>query len=288
KSEIQRRFDEIVAFAEIDKFIDTPVKHYSSGMYVRLAFAVAAHLEPEVLMVDEVLAVGDLQFQKKCLGKMQSVSQTGRTVLFVSHNMSAITRLCSTAISLDGGRLLESGPACDVVSHYLASTMGTPGAAIWTDPGSSPGTNEFRLAAVRLVDGAGMAVNVTNIEQPLDLQIDYLVLKPGLRFRCTASFNTGGTCAFSTLEPTEILRQGSGRYRSTVRIPGNLLAEGEYTVGISIFASRAKKMHYCKVDDVVVFQVYDPVSGSSARGDYAEGLSGVTRPLLSWHTEYLR
>ena len=119
RAEIKRKFDEIVAFAEIEKFLDTPVKRYSSGMYVRLAFAVAAHLEPEILIVDEVLAVGDAQFQKKCLGKMQDVSKGGRTVLFVSHNMGAVTTLCRRAIWLNGGRIVRTGAAREVVDEYL-------------------------------------------------------------------------------------------------------------------------------------------------------------------------
>jgi lipopolysaccharide transport system ATP-binding protein len=121
KTEIKHKFDEIVAFAEIDKFIDTPVKHYSSGMYVRLAFSVAAHLEPEILLVDEVLAVGDVAFQKKCLGKMDSVSRQGRTIIFVSHNMNALQRLCPKSILLNQGQLVMQGDTVEVIEHYLSS-----------------------------------------------------------------------------------------------------------------------------------------------------------------------
>src|SRR5262249_15284152 len=131
KTEIDRKFDEIVAFAEVERFIDTPVKHYSSGMYLRLAFAVAAHLEPEVLIVDEVLAVGDASFQKKCLNKMEDVGHQGRTVLFVSHNMPAVTRLCKRVLLVDGGRVVEDGPATHVVSAYLKSGMGTTARREW-------------------------------------------------------------------------------------------------------------------------------------------------------------
>ena len=134
RAEIERKFDEIVAFAEVEKFIDTPVKHYSSGMYLRLAFAVAAHLEPEILIVDEVLAVGDAAFQKKCLGKMAGVAKEGRTVLFVSHNMPAITRLCERAILLDEGRLLQDGVSHQVVKAYLNAGLGTTAMREWPDP----------------------------------------------------------------------------------------------------------------------------------------------------------
>src|SRR6266568_7712313 len=125
KAEIASKFDEIVSFAEVEKFIDTPVKRYSSGMYVRLAFAVAAHMEAEILLVDEVIAVGDAQFQKKCLGKMDDVARNGRTILFVSHNMTAIQRLCQTAVSLDRGTVMQSGPVTQVASAYLRTTAST-------------------------------------------------------------------------------------------------------------------------------------------------------------------
>src|ERR1700736_135719 len=133
KREIDRKFDEIVAFAEIEKFIDTPVKHYSSGMYVRLAFAVAAHLEPEILLVDEVLAVGDAAFQKKCLGKMDDVSKQGRTIIFVSHNMGAVRSLCTRAIWLEGGRALDSGDPGKVIDHYLQKNTVTTLETVWPD-----------------------------------------------------------------------------------------------------------------------------------------------------------
>src|SRR6476659_6410908 len=133
RTEIQRKFDEIVAFSEIEKFLDTPVKHYSSGMYVRLAFAVAAHLEPEILLVDEVLAVGDARFQKKCLNKMEDVGHGGRTVIFVSHNMSAVTRICQRAILLEEGRVVASGESHDIVSAYLRGGAGTTGVREWPD-----------------------------------------------------------------------------------------------------------------------------------------------------------
>ena len=149
KSEIDRKFDEIVDFGEVGKFIDTPVKHYSSGMYLRLGFAVAAHLEPDILIVDEVLAVGDARFQKKCLNKMQDVGKEGRTVLFVSHNMQAITRLCPRAILLDDGKILVDGPAHKVVSAYLNSGFGTMASRDWPDPTKAPGRETARLRSVR-------------------------------------------------------------------------------------------------------------------------------------------
>ena len=285
-AEITRSFDEMVAFAEMERFIDLPVKRYSSGMAMRLAFAVAAHLNPEILIVDEVLAVGDLQFQRKCLGKMRHVSRSGRTVLFVSHNMSAITTLCSRALLLHQGRLVKEGSPAAVVSDYLAAALGASGTATWTDPARSPGTDGFKLAAVSVMDEAGAPVSLVNIEQPIQVRIEYEVAVPRMKFRCVASFYTRGACSFASPEPVEAVREETGRYASIVHIPGNLLSEGEYTVGLSVFASRGKKLHYCRINDVVGFQVYDAVTGDSARGDYAEGLDGVMRPRLAWELRY--
>ncbi len=285
KAEIDRKFDEIVAFSGIEKFIDTPVKRYSSGMRVRLAFSVAAHLEPEILLVDEVLAVGDAEFQRKCLGKMQDVAGSGRTVLFVSHNMPAVTRLCHRAILLNQGHLVMDGPAEEVVAQYLADAANTAAARSW-DLAEAPGTDELKLTSVSLVNGRQQVASVVSVEDELYLRIGYRVQKPGLRFRCAAKFYTQGVCAFATVEPTETVREKEGTYWSTVKIPPHLLTEGEYWVGISIFSSRGRKIHYVLEDDVIVFQVTDPITGNSARGDYTEPFAGVLRPKLEWRLEH--
>ncbi len=159
RAEINRNFDQIVAFAEVEKFIDTPVKHYSSGMYLRLAFAVAAHLEPEILIVDEVLAVGDASFQKKCLNKMEDVGKQGRTVLFVSHNMPAVTNICERVILLDNGRVSLDGTAHQVVSKYLGSGTNAMAAREWGDPQTAPGGEIARLLAVRVKTEDGVVAD---------------------------------------------------------------------------------------------------------------------------------
>ncbi len=156
KSEVDRKFDEIVDFSGVEKFIDTPVKRYSSGMKVRLAFSVAAHLEPEILIVDEVLAVGDADFQKKCLDKMENIGQQGRTVLFVSHNMPAMTRLCQRVILMDEGRIIEDGPSNEVVSNYLFSGSDIKASREWPEPESAPGGRFVRLRAVRVKTEDGL------------------------------------------------------------------------------------------------------------------------------------
>ena len=285
QKEVDRKFDEIVSFAEIERFVDTPVKHYSSGMYMRLAFSVAAHLEPETLFVDEVLAVGDLQFQKKCLGKMHDVSRGGRTVLFVSHNLSAITTLCSRALLLREGSLVNDGRPEDVVAGYLASALGASATAEWSRE-RAPGTGGFLLRDVRLLDENGAPASLVDAERPYRLCVGYDVDVPNFQFRVCARFHTQGICAFLTLEPGEVMHERPGRYESSVIVPANMFAELEYTVGVSVFSSKGKKVTYCLVNDVIAFQVFDAIAGTSARGDYAEATVGVMRPLLQWETHY--
>src|SRR5512142_1047935 len=178
RAEIERKFDEIVAFSEVEQFIDTPVKRYSSGMYLRLAFAVAAHLEPEILVVDEVLAVGDAEFQKKCLGKMGDVAQQGRTVLFVSHNMSAILRLTQEAIVLKKGQLIKRAPTPEAVDFYLASGQAESGQRKW-DAEDVPATSApFKPICLRLKDGTGKIVDTVRSTEPVTVEWEYQLDAP--------------------------------------------------------------------------------------------------------------
>ncbi|NLG98781.1 MAG: ABC transporter ATP-binding protein [Chloroflexi bacterium] len=172
KAEIDRKFDEIVDFAETEAFLDTPVKHYSSGMYVRLAFAVAAHLEPEILLVDEVLAVGDISFQKKCLGKMGDVARTGRTVLFVSHNMAAISSLCSRAFLLDRGELVFEGDVPDAINRYMESTLSACQTPL-RQRSDRQGDGRLRFTEVTFINGTGQPVNAAVSGQPLTALLKY-------------------------------------------------------------------------------------------------------------------
>ncbi|MCX5998576.1 MAG: ABC transporter ATP-binding protein [Chloroflexi bacterium] len=289
KVEIDRRFDEIVAFAEIEKFLDTPVKRYSSGMYVRLAFAVAAHLEPEVLIVDEVLAVGDASFQKKCLGKMGDVAKGGRTVLFVSHNMAAITRLCPHAILLESGRVLRAGEASRVVSDYLESGLAKRAAREWPELHKAPGNDIVRLRAVRVRDQDGTITDATDIRKGVGIEIEYDVLQPGhVLVPNYHFFNEQGVCAFvaSDLDPEWHRKpRSAGRYVSTAWIPGNFLSEGRLTVGAAVSTMDPVVIHFHEAD-AVAFQVIDSLEGDSARGDYAGPMPGVVRPLLRCTTQF--
>ena len=289
RAEIERKFDEIVAFAEIGKFLDTPVKHYSSGMYTRLAFAVAAHLGQEILLVDEVLAVGDAAFQKKCLGKIGDVATEGRTVLFVSHNMSAITRLCPRAILLDDGKLLRDGPSHQVVSAYLGSGLGTMAAREWPDVKKSPGNEIVRLCAVRVRTEDGRITDAVDIRKPVGIEMEYEVLKPGHVLVPNYHFvNDEGAYVFVAGDHDPAWRQHprpAGRYVSVAWIPGNFLSEGSLFVGAAISTMNPVTVHFYE-RDAVAFQVIDSLDGDSARGDYAGPIPGVVRPLLQWTTQF--
>jgi len=287
RAEIKRAFDEIVAFADVEKFLDTPVKRYSSGMYVRLAFAVAAHLRPEILVVDEVLAVGDAAFQKKCLGKMQDVASGGRTVLFVSHNMAAITRLCTRAILLKDGKIVVDGTVDSVVGEYIRGGAGdSPVEVDYEANGRMPSNEHARLLAARIAS-SGMRSAVVDIRQPVRVEIDYEVLQahwplhPNVHF-----YNEDGTCVFtandshdaSTLKP-----RAPGRYRAIAEVPGNYLSEGMFSVGIALSTFEPVVVHFWE-RGALAFQVHDAGEGDSSRGRFAGRLPGVVRPMLSWTT----
>jgi lipopolysaccharide transport system ATP-binding protein len=285
RAEIRGLFDEIVAFAEVEKFIDTPVKHYSSGMYLRLAFAVAAHLQPEILIVDEVLAVGDQSFQKKCLEKMEDVSKRGRTILFVSHSMPAITRLCPRAILLDKGSVLADGRAHDVVSAYLHGGHGTTAERKWSE--NHPGNDVVRLHAARVVTEAGLVKDAMDIRQRVGLQMDYEVLIGGRMLVPNFHvFNDEGVCVF-IVNDTSPEAQGEpkpkGWYTTTAWIPGNYLAEGTLIVDAAISTMDPVVVHVWE-RDAVAFQVVDSLEGGSARGRYAGLMPGIVRPMLEWVT----
>lgn len=289
KTEIDRKLDEILAFAEIEKFADTPVKYYSSGMYVRLAFAVAAHLEPEILIVDEVLAVGDVAFQRKCLSKMEDVREHGRTILFVSHNMQAVTRLCERAILISRGSIREDGPATTTAASYLVSSFNTPPQQMWGDPETAPGDEAVRLRSIRVRNEEGETLDTIGIKNKFAIEFTYdvlqddLVLVPSLQFN-----NESGTCVFVTqdLEPQWRGKpRPRGRFVAAAWIPGNFLAEGALFVSVSIGTQQPLKVH-AHQRDTVALHIVDSFDGESARGDWDGVFPGQVRPLLEWQTEW--
>ena len=282
KKEIDRKFDEIVAFAEVEKFLDTPAKHYSSGMYMRLAFAVAAHLEPEILLVDEVLAVGDAAFQKKCLGKMGEVAKGGRTVLFVSHSMAAINRLCRRALWLDTGKIQSIGNTESVVSAYLSACVGEGDERVWENPGQAPGNEKIRLRAVRIRTEMGHAANTLATEAAFFIDVVYDILDDLPPLRIVIKVTTlDGTTVFLTRDNyqnrwgTDVRRPG--RYTSRCHIPGELLNAGSYTLTVS---AEVPFVTFLFLEEDVLRLVVERTGGMG--GEYAESWPGIICPPLRW------
>src|SRR5579872_4509757 len=263
RREITRKLSDIVEFSGVEKFIDTPVKRYSSGMYVRLAFSVAAHLEPEILLVDEVLAVGDAEFQRRCLGRMEELAGHGRTVLFVSHQMQVLARLCDRAILLREGRVVQDGSSEQVVAHYLQAEGGAGSRRYWPDIATAPGGKRVRLREVR--DDVAVFPRVKLIDRE-------------------------GNNAFTSVDPSHqwTERPALGDYTVTAWIPGNLLNEGLYTVEAGISSLGAigsnKLVHQARCPEAVAFHVHDPAEGDTSKGGYAGQFRGAVRPLLEWST----
>jgi lipopolysaccharide transport system ATP-binding protein len=289
KADIERRLDEIVAFSEVEQYIDTPVKRYSSGMYVRLAFAVAAHLDPEILIVDEVLAVGDATFQKKCLGKMGSFAGEGRTVLFVSHNMPAVNRLCTRAILLGNGTLLEDGDVGDVTTHYLQSDLSAPPEKRWADEESAPQSRALRLIGVRIRDRQGLTRERVDIREEVGVEIEYEVLEPAALTPSIHVYDAQDAYVFEandSYNPEWAERaRAVGVWKSTCWIPGNLLHEGTYMLNITFKTAATAHKHFA-ANRVVSLNVFEGPGGPTARGAFAGRLGGTVRPLLEWTGEH--
>lgn len=287
RTEIKSRFDEIVAFAELEKFVDTPVKRYSSGMYMRLAFAVAAHLEPEILIVDEVLAVGDAAFQRKCLNKMGDVTQKGRTVLFVSHNMPAITRLCPRTILLEKGQILQDGLSSEVASVYLCPDSKAGAERHWLDLNTAPGNDLVRLISVRIINRYGMVTNTFNIDEPIRIVVEYYNY-PNARYIYAniQLFDADDNCVLASGDFVNFawryqIRDFEGKVTSTCTIPGNLLAEGYIRVLVGLTTHEPVEA-YTIERDAVAFTIIDRTNGNGARGMYVGVFPGIVRPLLDW------
>jgi lipopolysaccharide transport system ATP-binding protein len=278
RAEIVKKFDEIVAFAELETFIDTPVKYFSSGMYVRLAFAVAAHLEPEILLVDEVLAVGDTQFQKKCLGKIGEVATNGRTVMFISHNMAAISRLCTSAIRFAAGQLVDAGSVRAVVAGYLRDGPRAPAIQTWPDPEKAPGNDAVRLQQVSVLAADRHSGRVT-LDTSIDISVSYWNCShPSQLSLNLVLFNSEGVCVLSTISPPTT--RSLGLIRETCHIPGGLLNSGEYDFRLRVV--RDAETPVLDVPNVGSFEVLEVHRPSNWwQGEWM----GVVRPTLTWSSE---
>ncbi len=289
RSEIERKFTDIVDFSEVGAFIDTPVKRYSSGMYLRLAFAVAAHLEPEILVVDEVLAVGDAEFQRKCLGKMSDVAQQGRTVLFVSHNMSAILRLTQETIVIEKGRLGLRAPTPQAVDYYLSQGYSQEGQRFW-EPDEVPAeAAPFYPVAVRLKNVQGCVVDTVRSVEPFQVELEYDLHAPitGLRIGIYL-LSTRGEYIFTSFDTDETGRfeemgtRPAGRYVSRCIIPADFLNEGRFVIGVNASAYRVRR--YFQDEKALTFTV-DAIGAPGMQ--WPEPRMGAVRPRLDWQIEVL-
>ncbi len=289
KKEVDACLDDIVEFSGVGKFIDTPTKRYSSGMNVRLAFSVMAHLEPELLIVDEVLAVGDAEFQRKCLNTMSSVGKHGKTVLFVSHNMAAVTRLCTRGLLMRHGELLMDGSAADVVHAHLTEGGNEVAEREWPDIESAPGDDAVRLRAVRVISESGAPVGAVDNDKAIGLQMVYDVLEPGhVLSPYFTLVSDAGIDLFSTADSdpaAAATAREPGRFISTAWIPAHMLAEGSHYLRVVMRSVREKYRPFTE-RDVVAFTVVDP-SGGLATSWWEGKPSGVIQPRLEWGTEYV-
>jgi lipopolysaccharide transport system ATP-binding protein len=290
RREIAERFDAIVDFSGVERFMDTPVKRYSSGMYVRLAFAVAAHLEPEILLVDEVLAVGDAEFQRRCLGRMEELGSSGRTVIFVSHQLPAVAQLCDRAIQINGGSVVADGRPAEVIANYLHQTHSSGSVREWPLE-SAPGNDLARILAVRLVPHDDMPPGVVDVRRPIAVEIVFKVLRDGKPvFPKLKVRDQEGAVAFNAIDTDERWLEPvpPGEYVSTAWIPGNLLNEGSVIAEAAICSNDFPKLeHHAAVYEAISFEVLDPGEGDSARGIFAGQWRGVVRPMLEWTSERL-
>jgi lipopolysaccharide transport system ATP-binding protein len=283
RREIARKFDEIVDFSECSQMLDTPIKHYSSGMYVRLAFAVAAHLETEILLVDEVLAVGDTVFQKKCLGKIGDVTHQGRTVLFVSHNLLVVDALCTRAICLHEGKIVLEGRPSEVTSRYLKNWLPTFREVVHRDFQTAPGVDQIRLRRACVRPMHGSVSDDISVSTPIVVEFEYWKVNPN---ECidldVAVLNEHGVLVFCTAcigSPAA----PAGLLRGAFTIPADLMNSGTYQIRLSALLNGATVI--AQWDDQLTFEVQDAPGG--ARGTYLDEWPGAVRPNLPWTRELL-
>jgi len=286
KAEINKQLDAIIDFSGVEKFIDSPLKHYSSGMQLRLAFSVAAHLEPEILLIDEVLAVGDMEFQKKCLGKMEEVSKSdGRTILFVSHNLNFVSGLCNKAVLLNEGKLINTGSTTEVLGEYINSIVKRHIDKNWdTNP---PGNDIVRLRQVQLVSQDGENKENFSVSEPVGIQMTYEVLQGGhVLWLGHNIHNQEGINVFDTHNvnsPYYTQTSEKGIYKATAWIPANFLNTGNFLISTAIFNHLQKTIHLHE-RDVLFFTVNEVFEGKTARGMSPGDFPGVIRPVLKWDT----
>ena len=282
KNEIEKNFDAIVDFSGVERFLDTPLKHYSSGMQLRLAFAVAAFLENEILVIDEVLAVGDAEFQKKCMKKMEDVSQNqGRTVLFVSHNMTAINALCSKSILLKKGSISKIGTTQEVVSYYLSTDNLITSSMHWT-PENAPGDEYAKLFSIRLINENYEEIKSSDISQKIGIEFVFEIIKKGTPKLPNLHLHTiRGECVFVCAEKEITILKESGKFKSISWIPANLLNVDTYTIGVALSTMSPVKVHFW-VPDAIIFETFEDLTKRT--NAYNQSMPGIIRPAIEWET----
>lgn len=294
KSEIERQLKSIIDFAELESFIETPVKRYSSGMYMRLAFAVAAHLEPAILLVDEVLAVGDHEFQKKCIGKMSEAAKGGRTVLFVSHNMTAVNQLCTRTLMLVNGTIEKSGPTEEIIAEYLKLSSGDEGVVVWPDRTTAPGNERIKLQSVS-VRSSGQQKSEVDIDKEISIEVAFWNLSEGTRKLYvniylvdalgTVILSTGNTPSANLLPEQWFDRAHPvGLFRARCTLPANFLNEGLYYVNVYVITLGPLQVEV-DVPQAISFHVFD--TGVMREPGGGSDWAGVIRVKLPWETEYV-
>lgn len=293
RSEIRNKFDEIVAFAEVEKFLDTPVKRYSSGMYVRLAFAVAAHLEPEILLIDEVLAVGDAQFQKKCMGKMDDISKGGRTILFVSHNLNSITALCNKCMLLEAGKIAKFGNTPEVLQKYLSGFQNKTAELVWDDPPNAPGNDEIRLHSVSMLSAKGQVTKDLDIQEEIIFQVRYWNMKKNGKVIVSIMVkNELDTVIFSSINlPQENIGEDewfdkplpAGLFETRCRFPANFFHTMTYCIDLHLTPILQNFVLAVDQRNIISFTVHDFYGRDTSGVNW----QGSIRPRLVWRTTYL-
>ena len=273
KREISAKFDEIVDFAGVELYINTPVKRYSSGMYVRLAFAVAAHLEPEILIVDEVLAVGDADFQKKCLGKMGDVASHGRTIIFVSHNMQAVQSLCKSAIYLKQGKIADIGRTDKVINNYLSREVKNCLVAKWNEA-SAPGNDQVKLLNAEIIPHLDNDTDAIQVSTSLDMCFEFKLYREVNINLSLLLYTASGNCIFNVATESKPLKEGL--HRSTLKIPGKLLNDDVYTINL-LFVKDTSTIIY-QLGDLLTFEVADTIRDGNWYGKWL----GAVRPDLDF------
>ena len=280
KTEIKKNLDAIIDFSGVERYIDTPVKRYSSGMYVRLAFAVAAHLNPEILIVDEVLAVGDAEFRKKCLGKMSEVSKVGKTVLFVSHEMSAISSICKTGLLLGNGKIVKQGSIDKVINEYLNVFIQKSTSRYWYE-GERPGNEVMDLISINLINESNQSIQAVSMGQKFGVEITYELKEAGVRINPGVTvYSTSGQILCVSMPESYKIITGKRVYKAICWFPKILLNDGTFSLRINAHSFYPTKMHF-DLPDAIIVEVIDQ-QYEERKYDYKDKILGLIQPSLTW------